>query len=161
MPELSGIVCSGRGRASLERCHDVARLSALSGRSIFPGSLNLVTRRPVFLDTRAAVYCNGMWCYFAGQLAGKPVFVNRWVGSPAHVFEIFSDTHFRSELGLHDGSVVHLCIADDNVVTDVPALRKLLWLLIWRGRETWFYRREAYYQLMTGKLRHRIWQANQ
>jgi hypothetical protein len=161
MPELSCTVCSGRGRAAIERADDVAQLSAMSGRSIVAGSLNLVTSRPVFFDTRAAVYRNGMWCYFAGRIAGRPVFINRWIGCPAHVFEVFSDTHYRSELGLLDGTIVKLCIADDTVVPDVPELTKLIWLLFWRGRETWFYSCESYCRLMTGTLRHRISRPNQ
>ena len=162
MLELTCVVCSGRGRASVERAHDTVQLSALSGRTIVPGSLNLVSSVPVFLDTRAAVYRNRHWCYFAARLADRPVFINRWIGCPAHVFEIYSDRHLRSDLNLHDGSTINLCISEESVQQNTPGMKTMLtWLLCWRGREKWYYSQNTYHHLMTSTLRRRNWRASQ
>jgi len=85
------IVISGRGLAVNDRADDIQDLSTRLNIKLINGSLNLISRKPVYLDTKKAIYFNGSdFYYWNGTIGGIPVIINRWWGCPAHVFEIFS-----------------------------------------------------------------------
>lgn len=151
---ISGFVLGGRRRAAHARALDVERLSVLTGTQLVSGSLNLISRKAVFLRREEAFLIVGEHAYWKAQINGVPVIVNRWLGCPAHVYEVFASVHLRSTLSLDDASEVCLTLPlayVDRARTQALGHR-LVWFAVWRWRERLFYTGERYLALM----RHRF-----
>ena len=148
MPEqtqkIQAFVLGGRGIASEIRADETQEISRKFGLSLINGSLNLISKSPVWLDTDRAIYTNGNGhFYWRASLNGIPVIVNRWIRRcPVHIYEVFAEEHLRSRFGLVDGDAVTLEISNDIVDKErnSSALNRLVWYLAWRGRERFAYR---------------------
>lgn len=153
--ELTSISCAalqGRGAAKRVRAADIERLSALKGVKLVCGSLNLVARQPTWLKLENAFHAAGEHHYWDAEINGLPVILNRWVGCPAHVFEVFSAVHLRSALGLGDNSPVVLSFPRAHVdhARSGALVNLFVWYALWRWRERLYYAGERY----LGMLRH-------
>ena len=142
--KFTAFVLRGRGNASKDRSAEIRELSQQFGISLINGSLNLVGESPVWLDSRKAIYTNGRThFYWKCHLNNIPVILNRWSeGCPVHVYEIFSEEHLRSKLGLSDGDSVVLEISPDIIdrEKDSSRLSQIVWYLTWWRREQRVYR---------------------
>ena len=60
---------------------------------------------------------------------------------PAHIYEISAPEHLRTKFGLVDGDAVTLEISNDIIDKErnSSALNRLVWYLVWRGRERFAY----------------------
>ena len=144
-------VTSGRGLATDVRRDDVDKLSELYGFRFVNGSLNLLSKRPLWLDPSSAIYRSGLCIFWDASLDGLPVVVGRWLsGCPAHVFEIFAAQKLRDELALRDGDRVTLDIPRNVVSSDQSTFRaKTVWALFWKFREGQVYRDGKYRKLVS------------
>ena len=148
MADVSAIVVSGRGMATKLRSHEIAELSLLVGTTFVSGSLNLVAKKPLWLDSRIAIYSsNDGHLYWPAFLEGVPVIVNRWKWDcPAHIYEIYANTKLREALKLDDGDEVHLSL--DKSILDSKRNRSkvniISWYLIWFCREKLYYSSNKY-----------------
>lgn len=146
--KFPAFVVSGRGMASKLRRDDVTHLSQNLGITLVPGSMNLVCHQPVWLNTTKSIYRNEQGhFYWNAQLNGYPVLVSRWSGScPVHVLEVYSEEHLRSRFALNDGDAVSIEIPDETVDLDATRsiLNRVIWNLVWRGREALAYRDGRY-----------------
>ena len=163
---LQAKVVPGRGNASRERQSDLQQLSKLLQKSIVPGSLNLSCHSPIWLDTKRAIFSNGRYHYFwQASLNGLPVIVNRWIGScPAHIFEIYADTHLRSTFQLCDGDYVRLSFNSDllDKAMSMSGWSRLVWSVLWKWREVEYYRDGLYYRtVLQRRIRRFFWRAFQ
>ena len=148
MVNVSAIVVSGRGMAADTRTDEVATLSKQLNTSLVSGSLNLVAKKPLWLDEKSAIYTtNQGHMYWEATLNGLPVLVNRWKGDcPAHIYEIYANTKLRTALKLKDGAVVHLDL--NRITVDMATSKNIkhivTWYLIWFCRETFYYTNNKY-----------------
>lgn len=153
MPLLRAKVTSGHGWAAQMRAGDVAKLSAINGEKLIDGSLNLISSSPVWLNARSAIYRNGSQIFWRASLEQMPVVLNRWASCPAHVFEIFASVHLRSALGLRDGNIVHLEIADEIISpSDASLLNRMVWSFLWKYREKQIYRDGIYPSILRNRF---------
>jgi hypothetical protein len=146
------IVSSGRGICATERAGDVKAISERLGMHLQPGSLNLVTKRPIYLAGSEAVYWDGTYNrYWKGWLCGLPVLINRWQSCPAHVFEIFAEVRLRDAFDLFDGEAVPLHIDAQAVAQDRSnsATNRMVWTVLWKWRERRFFSDDRYAWLLT------------
>lgn len=151
MLEFRCRVASGRGLAARLRTEDIKDIENSLGIPLIGGSLNLVSRKPVWLDSGKAVHSNlGGHFYWRASLNGEPILISRWSGScPVHIYEAFSDKHLRSHFGLNDGDIVTLQIDTDIVNTASGShFNKLTWYAVWYGREKLAYRDGIYSSLI-------------
>jgi hypothetical protein len=157
-------IVSGRGLASSLRQREIADLAVIAGREIVPGSLNLIAPDPVYLKRDAAVLVRGIHMFFPATLGDVPVFVHRWRGAPAHIFEIFAAQHLRSHLGLRDSDTVALAMPGEAIDHHRTACirHRLSWALVWKLRERLFYSHDPYATWVQTRWRVRYtWRANQ
>ena len=157
-------VIAGRGMARIERQSDIKSLEKLTNMVFVEGSLNLIANSPIYFKENASFYQKNNHMFFKGKLNDIPVFINRWKGAPAHIFEIFSTQHLRKSLKLHSGQTVKLSILnlylDDERNQNIK--NKLIWIIYWKFRESLFYRSEYYPHIVRTKWRARYgWRANQ
>jgi hypothetical protein len=164
LESIPAFVVSGRGIAASLRAQDVSLINRTHNLQLINGSLNLVSKTPVYLDPDAAFLrgaCHFFWFAAIGEV---PVIVNRWKSCPAHVFEVFADRHLRSALKLRENSQVILRIPKpsiDHRRTSAPKFRAA-WYLLWRGREGLYYRDRWYTRLTRSSVRKRFfWRAYQ
>jgi hypothetical protein len=153
---IPAFVVSGRGIAASLRAEDVSLINEMHNLRVIDGSLNLLSKAPIYLDPDAA-FLRGAWHFFWYAAIGDvPVIVNRWKSDcPAHVFEVFSDRHLRSALKLRENSQVILKIPKtciDHKRTSAFRFRAA-WYLLWRGRERMIYRDGWYMSVTTSALR--------
>jgi hypothetical protein len=149
---LRALVTKGRGIASKLRSSELGEISEKFGLKFVQGSLNLVSREPLWLDTQKCFFISGTHCYWHARLNGIPIVLNRWIGGcPVHVFEIFSEAHLRSLFNLADGDQVRLEIPLDCVhaPSNNTRLNRVLWYLAWLGRERCFYADGWYLNLVS------------
>lgn len=157
-------VSHGLGWASKYLRTDIAMLSVIEGNAFVAGSLNLVSRMPVWLDVDAAFYRGERWAYWHANLNKSPVVLGRWLGGcPAHVFEIFSWLRLRETFALKDGDTVSLELPEDALFSSDSHSRDILiWNLFWRFRERQFYHHGAYRRLMLSRMLQRYtWRSMQ
>lgn len=159
---IKTFVAAGRGLASSMRASDMERLAQIQGRTFFKGSLNLISKQPVWLNTTTADYAteNGRHFYWNATLNGIPVVINRWAGAPAHVFEIFAEEKLRTKLQIDDGDPVALSIPQAIIHAEKSrSLRyQTSWFLCWRGREAKIYTDDSYCTLLNHRsLRRLTW----
>lgn len=135
-------VTKGRGIAASLRSKEIECLGNCLGKCFVPGSLNLLAREPVWLDTRMAIFSARGHYFWPGRIADHEVVISRWMGNcPAHVFEIYSTSHLRTVLRLADQDSVRLDIPSsciDHGVTGSIAYR-FSWYMAWYRRERFFY----------------------
>ncbi len=157
-------VTAGRGQARTERQYEIKSIEKLKNISLVQGSLNLIANTPIYFNESANVYRYNEHMFFEGKLNDTPVFVNRWKGAPAHIFEIFATQHLRKSLALHNGQTVNLAIPSlclDNR-RNQNIKNKLIWIIYWKFRESLFYSSKYYPYFMRTKWRARYgWRANQ
>ena len=161
--ELKAIVMSGRGLATTLRAEDIAQLSKLQGIALKHGSLNLVGRAPVWLDTSCAIYSsNENIFYWHASLEGVPIILNRWRGCPAHVYEIFSENYLRTMLNLRDGDVVTISIPLNIINSKENARRRnrLIWYMTWSRRGELYYKNDRYLNFLKPFSKY-LWRSNQ
>lgn len=151
-------VSAGRGRASIVRSDEIQELATQAGVPLFPGSLNVLTTHPVYLLPETADYKRGGHMYFLAQVNGVDVFLNRWKGSPAHVFEIFSNQHLRSSLKVENGSALKLEIPINCVDQGRTSNKadRLAWFVLWRFRERLYYLSDWYARYVRSGWRVRL-----
>jgi hypothetical protein len=151
---IPAFVVSGRGITTARRAEDVSLINEMHNLQLIDGSLNLISKTPVYLNSETA-FLRGYCSFWFAAIRDVPVVLYRWAGCPAHVFEVFADRHLRTALGLHDNSRVILevpstCI--DRVKTS-DLMFRAAWYLRWRGRESLFYRDAWYSREITRHLR--------
>lgn len=143
--EVEGTVISGRGEASFRLKEAAAELKSITHEALFPGSLNVVLRRPIWLEPDQAIpFADGRWMLWRGWLDGIPVWLFRWSVAPLHVVEILSSVHLRSMFKLRDGGPVRIKLGVDQL-RPIHWLGRIAWTVIWSGRKTWSYTNDAYY----------------
>lgn len=149
--KIEGHTLSGRGKATKHILQEYDEFSTATAEQILPGSLNVVLREPILLDSqKAKIISGGSRLLWKAHLFDKPVWVYRFLHAPLHVVEILSSDHLRTELSLKDGDVVELKLASE-IVVDLTFRQKAAWTFIWKGREKWSYNWD-YYFLGTQKL---------
>ncbi len=153
---IGTFVSSGRGLATEARQDDLKELSELCGIAFVSGSLNLLSKRPVWLVPEYAIYRKGSFIFWEASLGGLPVVIGRWLsGCPAHVFEVFAAQRLRDKLALRDGDGVTLEISRNIVSLDQSTLwAKTVWALFWKFRENQVYSDGKYWKLVTNS---KVW----
>jgi len=137
-----GKVVRGRGKgaeriAALDRC-----LRPILGASPVPGTVNIVLLRPIEFDPAAAVLTiDGKRMFWPIRLGNLPCLAYRWRGCPLHIVEVVSTMRLRDELGLADGSMVRLEVADPWPLRTGSLLA---WLALWAFRKERYYGSESY-----------------
>lgn len=151
--DVDAIVVSGRGIAAEGQDNDVAALSDLLGTKLVSGSLNLVARKPLWLNAQAAILTTEEGhLYWRATLDDYPVIINRWQGGcPAHVYEIYADKRLRKKLELNDGDHVCLSLDKSDVDNGKSFLCVLSWFLTWFLREDMYYKNDKYLHWVTHK----------
>lgn len=143
---VEGVVASGRSQARVIMNEKSRELRALVGVDLQPGSLNLVLEEPLRLVTEKSVrFDRDLRYLWKAQLVGseRPVWIYRWRGCPLHVCEIVSPVHLRTDLGLADGDRMTLII-EAEVIGRVGQLARVVWSLLWQGRQHHYYGSESY-----------------
>ncbi len=144
---ISGTVASGRGNGRahiLANAAEIARLTC--ERTVFPGSLNVVLDRPLFLSNEAALrFADGKRLLWPGRIGAVPVWIYRWQEAPLHIVELVAPAKLRERLGVGDGDPVSIEI-DATYVRNVAATTFLVWSLLWAGRADWPYTHGRYYR---------------
>jgi hypothetical protein len=148
------IVVSGRGWASKDRLEETCALAAIEGQPFVQGSLNLIAKKPIWLDVESAIYRQGTHIFWRASLEGLPVVIGRWLsGCPAHVFEVFASVRLRDSLMLKDGDIVTLEIPEASVAKrDASWVNRMVWNLFWRFRERHIYRDGFYLSLISSRF---------
>lgn len=142
---IQGSVASGRGLGRTYLAAHATELDRLLGLTLYPGSLNVLLKRPVrFRQDRAISVDNGLWYFWPGRLNGREVWLYRWKRAPLHVIEIVAPVNLRSQLELDDGDVVDID-TDENHVSAVSLSARCAWATVWLGRSTWYYSSDRYY----------------
>ena len=139
--EVTGHVCCGRGLASSHLMAHTARLSALLGGPVQPGSLNIALDRPIRLNLETSDELNRSQGRMVWQAAlnGIPILLYRWADCPLSVVEVISRDHLRRRLDLSDGAKVILDIPR-NSISPLSLRSQFGWALIWMGRSRLYYR---------------------
>lgn len=162
--KVRAVVTRGHGWATRSQAEDVVRLGEIDGVAYVDGSLNLIGRAPVWLDTAVAVHKTAEWAYWRATLHGMPVVIGRWLsGCPAHVFEIFAPVRLREAFNLRDGDALELCIPQASVAAANASLRnRLVWYGFWRFRERAVYGDGMYSRIVHSRLVQRYaWRSSQ
>lgn len=119
--------------------------------SLIKGSLNLITKKPIWLRSDAAFISKGIHHFFHARISGYPVVIDRWsFRCPVHTFEIYAEEHLRCKFSLRDGDRVDIEIDDAFIDQENTSnwYKRILWYAVWRGRETWLYPDGLYRRLV-------------
>ncbi|MEM6972036.1 MAG: hypothetical protein AAF577_04450 [Pseudomonadota bacterium] len=144
--QIIGSVMSGRGIASRMLAHEICDFRRVLRQDLVPGTLNLITSRPVlFNEATALSVSNGRRLLWQAVLSGHEVWLYRWPHAPLHVAELLAPFHLRARFGLRDEDRVQLMVGREDVLP-LSRQRRLAWALIWAGRGRWSYRRDSYYR---------------
>jgi hypothetical protein len=138
--EISGTVCSGRGRAYHDISASMQELGSLTGLALFPGSLNVVLNTEVnFKACHARSFDNGRRYLWEASVGKHKVWLYRWRGAPFHIVEILSDNKLRDTLGLVDGDKIIINVWKGSI-DKIPMNRRVVSFLLWGlGRRHLFY----------------------
>jgi hypothetical protein len=161
---IKASVSRGRGLASSRSAPDVDHINRSFGLKLRNGSLNLVSRQPIWFDPAAAIYAGESYLFWKARLGDVPVIINRWPSCPAHIFEIFAEVHLRSSLGLSDGDMVEISGPHGMIDWARSASRKhrISWCLLWYLREAKFYHSDLYIKfIQLPMIRRRLWRSSQ
>ncbi|HET8933375.1 MAG TPA: DUF120 domain-containing protein [Polyangiales bacterium] len=141
-----GTVAMGRGNATKDLAGNAQQLRELLGTELFPGSLNVILKRPLRLREAAALrFDRGMRLLWPATMHGTPVWLYRWRWAPLHVVEVLSTVGLRKTLQLANGDLVTLSIRTEQLGA-VSLLSTLAWSAFWLGRRDWCYSNDRYYQ---------------
>jgi hypothetical protein len=150
---VTGTVVMGRGNARKHLAQSRQELRELLGTELFPGSLNVILKRPLRLREAAALrFDSGMRLLWPATMNGAPVWLYRWRWAPLHVVEVLSTVGLRQTFQLVDGSAVTLSISSERLGA-VSLLSTLAWSAFWLGRRDWCYSNDRYYRRTTSWCR--------
>ncbi|MCC2095895.1 MAG: hypothetical protein KDJ29_03340 [Hyphomicrobiales bacterium] len=136
----------GRAKAGGHFSRCIEEVTALIGRSPYPGTLNCITDHPVLLDRDKALrFDSGTRFLWPATLNGSAVWVYRTRAMPGHVLEIVSDKKLRDRLDPDCLDRLSLKIAAE-LVEPTGFLYKAAWRLIWQGREQRYYTDDRYHK---------------
>jgi hypothetical protein len=135
-----GCVVSGRGIAAHHIGEAAEELKRLTGEHPYPGTLNVILDRPLYIDCRAAMPFGDRRFLWPARLNGESVVLYRWQSCPLHMAEFVASHRLRDALCLEDGSRVRAELGSD-IIKPAPLL---LWNLLWRWRERWAYAGKRY-----------------
>lgn len=118
----------------------MAELEALTGRVLFPGSLNVVLDSNVsFKLCHALHFANETRYLWIAHVGRHRVWLYRWRGAPFHVVEILSEARLRDELGMVDGDGITITVSK-AYLDEIPMRGRLVSFLIWGlGRKHLYY----------------------
>lgn len=137
MINFEGAVASGRGRACGHIAQSLKEIERLTGVRIYPGSLNVVLDNGIKLRaTCSRQFDDGKRFLWPASIAGVPVWLYRWQGTPFHIVEVLSDRRLREVLNVHDGSRIKISVFESSV-EEMCLRERLSFLAIWgfgRGR---------------------------
>lgn len=148
--KISGKVVSGRGRANQDIAPHFNALETEYGKKIFPGTLNIVLKEPLLLNVNHAYdFESGRRFTWKVDIEGQAAFIllYRWNGCPLHVLEIISDVKLREVLELEDSSQVEFVIKSE-MVSSLEWYRRIAWIIVWKWRSSWYYKRDGYKRLV-------------
>jgi len=165
MIHIDATVTSGRGIATKERASDVLQISKEHNIPLINGSLNLTSKKPLWLEPEHAIFQKDGHAYWPAWIEGVPILINRWSGlCPVHVFEVFAGEMLREKFNLNDGDTVTISLPQkyQSLKRGVSLRDRLVWYAVWRGREQHIYRDGRYLRLIRiGNLRQYIWRSLQ
>jgi len=141
--EVVGRVSSGRRKATADIGRHLDQLKAETGHDLIAGTLNLCLTRPVRLDPSSAIRFDKARMLWPARVADVDVWAYRWQGCKLHVLELVADRMLRSHLAVNDGDRVVVTVTP-GLVTRLPALESAAWVVLWAGRESWYYSGEKY-----------------
>lgn len=142
---VMGEVLSGRGKAAEHIEQEMIQFREATGEDFIPGSLNIALAEPIFFDFKQAKSVSeGERLLWKAHLMGEPVWVYRFPHAPLHIVEVLSTKHLRNHLDLRDGQSVPIEI-DKHIAVNLTLQQRIAWILLWKGRETWSYKRDNYY----------------
>lgn len=145
-----GRVVRGRGQGAVHMDHFAPEIHAITGRTIFPGSLNVILNGPVRLNSNVAkTFDSGFRMLWPASLNGVDVWVYRWQHTALHVVEILAPNRLRSQLLLEDGTPVTLRIEAD-AVGRISLTGYATWAALWLARGSWPYTKTGYYHFSSG-----------
>lgn len=144
--QLKGVVLSGRNKGKSDIGKNIDFIQKELECKIYPGTLNLVLDFPVELNTNSA-FCfeqnNRMIWKLDYPDRNIKLFIYRWSGCPLHIIEIVSNRNLRNCFNLKDGDTLTLNISK-SLINEIPLISSIIWGLLWRGRESWYYKFESY-----------------
>lgn len=140
MTILTGTVTSGRGRAAQHISNSFDELVSITGRHVFPGTLNVILDRKIrFSFQHAVAFDQGRRFVWSALIQDHPVWIYRWKGAPLHIVEVISECKLRDALGLKDKGKICIEI-DSGIVDDLNVRDRLSSLVIWGlGRRRLYY----------------------
>lgn len=160
---IFGRAVRGRGVANHTRRDEIIEINNIYDLRLIGGSLNFVSTAPIYLNFNSAFYHRGEHYYWLAEFGGIPVVINRWRGCPAHIFEIFAAVHLRSAFDSDALKRLELKILLKHIDEARSSLlsNRIVWFLLWRFREGWYYKDEYFKKLKWLSGVHFSWRANQ
>jgi Methyltransferase domain len=120
---------------------------AIVGEPLFPGTLNVILKKPIRLRDDVGVFFDGdrrtLW---PAVLNDVDVWIYRWRKAPLHVVEIVAPQSLRERFCLNDGDPVSLKL-DLTQIAEVSIFSRIVWAAIWKWRESWSYHKDGYSDL--------------
>jgi hypothetical protein len=142
-----GKVVSGRGLGS-DRIANLSELFSTCDLELYPGTLNVVLKKPVgFLKTTACYNYNNRFYFWKAKLNGFSCFVYRWPQCPLHVLEIVASHRLRDLLASKEVEIE----VSENFLRKLSYTERLVWSLSWEGRREQYYKDSLYIKMM-GKM---------
>ncbi len=144
--ECFGKIISGRSNAKEQVADWNTYFYEILGKRFYPGSLNIVMKEPLFLDTNKAIKFADNRYLWVGMVDSEPVYIYRWSSCPLHVIELFSEIKLRDYLKLNDGETVCIKIPYE-FVSQSMVIKSIAWGVLWKKREAWYYANQYYFNL--------------
>jgi len=144
--KLSGKVVSGRSRSSEDISQSEERINKIIGAKLYLGTLNLVLEKPIMLTVSQGHSFDDKRRYLwrvSGPDQSLPLYIYRWIGCPLHIVELISTVKLRTVHELNEGSTFQIGI-DPDYVLPVSIEKYLAWFFLWKGRTSWYYKKETY-----------------
>ncbi len=139
---ILGKAVVGRGQADRSLASYRLKIEEALGNAPHPGSLNLVLRQPIVLDPQRAIGASdGKRWFWLAQCAATPCLLTRWRGCPLHVVEVVAAVRLRDLEG--EAGALQIDV-DNDLLLPVPLTNRLFWVLLWAGRQHWFYASDRY-----------------
>lgn len=140
----TGYVTAGRGMASGHIEAVLEELRALTGKDLFPGTLNLVFGSPLILSNEHAQrFDKDRRLLWPARIGDTDIWLYRWNSSPLHIVEILSEKRLRDHFEIENGG--QLTITIDNLHTRKPSLYlRAVYGLIYYGRGNLYYTSKRY-----------------
>ena len=139
-----GFLVSGRGKAASQLAHHNKKLERYFLCRPHPGSLNLVLKESLsFCPKSAAFFGSDSEGFWQVSIAGLDCLVRRWKGCPLHILEIVSPINMRGYFDIDNGQAVEVEIESSHIANH-GWISWLVWALIWKFREDWYYSSDRY-----------------